>query len=174
MNMQGKKNIIDVLNLLMFGALACFILQGCMVSLSQKFVSKYGNEKFDEFTNKGIAVRGHDSRNVLLLFVSDDLENAENKGPYIVGIDKNSTLIKKTDLHLMTDTSNVDTSILNKLALKFMEYHVQKLSVDKKGNVYIGLRSNERPDLIYFSDLKYKTDMYKQWKHIKDNWYESP
>jgi hypothetical protein len=137
-------------------------------------VNKNEYQSFAEFTNKGIVIRSYDSLGVLLLFVNNDLEHAGSKGPYIISIDKRSVSIKHTDLHLMTDTSNVDTSLLNRLALKFIDYDVQKLSVDKKGNVYVGLRSNERVDLVRFSELQYKTNIYEKWKHVKDNWYEHP
>ena len=74
----------------------------------------------------------------------------------------------------MKDSINIDRNALDQLAMEFLKYHVHLLKVDKTGNVYVSLRTNERPTLIRFSDEKYITEIYKNdWKKIKDNWFES-
>jgi len=141
---------------------------------NKDFVNKYFNENFENFKNKGVVIRGYDNERNPMLFISSDLEKASENGPYIVTIDSKTSTIKKTSCHLMKDSINTDRNALDQLAMEFLKYHVHLLKVDKAGNVYVSLRTNERPTLIRFSDEKYITETYKNdWEKIKDNWFES-
>lgn len=140
---------------------------------NKNFINKYLNENFDNFKNKGVVIRGYDEERNPMLFISSDLENASENGPYIVIIDGKTSTIKKASCHLMKDSISINRNSLNQLAIEFLKYRVRLLRVDKAGNVYVSLQSNERPTLIRFSDEKYITELYREgWKRIKDNWYE--
>jgi hypothetical protein len=140
---------------------------------NKDFVNKYFNESFENFKNKGVVVRGYDNERNPMLFISIDLEKASENGPYIVTIDSKESTIKKTSCHLMKDSINIDRNALDQLAMEFLKYHVQLLRVDKAGNVYVSLSTNEWPTLIRFSNEKYITETYENdWKKIKSNWFE--
>ena len=138
---------------------------------NRDFVSKYQNKNFDNFKNTWIVIRGYNEEGNPIVFMAYD---SSKDGPYIVTIDSKTNTIKKTSCHLMKDSINIDRNALDQLAMEFLKYHVYLLRVDKAGNVYVSLRTNERPTLIRFSDEKYITETYKNdWKRIKDNWFES-
>jgi len=138
---------------------------------NKDFVNKHLNESFDNFKDTWIVIRGYDEERNPIVFMSKD---TSNDGPYIVTIDSKTSTIKKTSCHLMKDSINIDRNALDQLAMEFLKYHVHLLKVDKAGNVYVSLQTNERPTLIRFSDEKYITETYKNdWKKIKDNWFES-
>ena len=167
--MINIRTINIIIILLFFG---CMLIS-CQIRQFETFVDKHGTENFNEFRNKGFAIRNYDESNNAVVFISSDLNRADVNGPYIVSIDESSRVIKKTDLTLSL-SKNIDTNELNALALKFMEFKVQKLSVDSNGNIFIGIKSNDRADLIYFSDDNYRIRAYKNWKRLSGNWYRSP
>lgn len=144
---------------------------GCTANRSRQFVGKYERENFSDFGNKSVYIRGGDGGDVLDLFVSTDLENARHIGPYIVSVNKRSKVVVSSGKHLLGDSVLVDTAALQQLAIKFLNYEVVALAVDKNKNVYVGLKSNEKFDLVRFSDLQYKDANYRDWKHIQANWY---
>jgi hypothetical protein len=70
------------------------------------------------------------------------------------------------------DTANINKKLLNNLAIDFLSYNVESLKVDSNQNVFIGLISREKPDLVRFSNEKYKTIYYNDgWVKVKGNWY---
>ena len=74
----------------------------------------------------------------------------------------------------MRDTcSTFDSTAIKKLELKFLDYKIFSLSVDENKNVFIRLtESDQPPSLIRFSETKFISEKDKDWKKIKDNWYE--
>lgn len=141
-------------------------------SYNIEFIKKHGTETFGDFINTGIAVRNFDANGNIILFIGD-LQNTNINGPYIVKIDTIRDIIIETSCKLLKDSSLVDKEKFNDLALKFMSYDINYLKVDTNNNVFINVMYNERPSLIRFSNLKYKTGIYKEdWKLISSNWYE--
>lgn len=139
----------------------------------KKFVEQYSNENFESFKNTSLFIRSVASNGGKIIFAYDETISSElNNGAYVITIDESKKEIKNTSCHLMKDSLIADRKKLDKLAIKFIEYPVGYLSVDSNSNVLINQKVNESPDLIRFSDLKYKTDKYKEWKQLKDNWYE--
>lgn len=162
----------------MMRLLTIFFLQlftlSCNSSMDKNkdFVDKYNNENFNDFINTAIHFRSSDNQGGLIIFANDNKQPDLNNGVYIITIDKEKETIKKTDCTLLKDSSIIDKRRLENLALKFLKYPINFLSVDKHSNVLINLKANERPNLIRFADIKYKTNEYKDWVLIKDNWYQ--
>ncbi|HEU4609591.1 MAG TPA: hypothetical protein VFS31_15845 [Chitinophagaceae bacterium] len=130
------------------------------------------DEDFSVFTNRAVYARGEDDKHLLILFIDNDLSADKNESPYIVSIDPGLKKVVKTSSHLMIDTTGIDKTLLKNLAIHFLDYNVESLKVDTNGNVFIGLISTEKPDLIRFSSDKYKTAYYKEgWVRLRGNWY---
>ena len=146
----------------------------CSESGYKKFINKYNAEDFSPYINTGIVIRGHDNKDhSLVLFIDIDLYGVKNDGPYIVRINKESRKVIGTSTHLMADTSNLDSLLLQKLALKFVTYHINSLKVDLKGNVFIGIENSDKPDLIRFATKSGMPDYNRNdWVKMKDNWYK--
>ena len=136
-----------------------------------KFANKYRNEDFTQFTNIGLAIRCY-CKEGITIYISDKLDSKERRYPYMVIFNEGEESIKKTTCTMLKDSCAFDTIKLNKLALIFLKYHVEKLSVDKDNNVFIGIGSSEGANLVRFSDNKYVKDEYKKdWYSLDDNWY---
>jgi hypothetical protein len=139
----------------------------------KKFVEQYKDENFEVFKNTSMFIRGAASDGGEIVFAYDEpISSTLNNGAYVITIDDTRKKIKNTSCHLMKDSTVVDKKKLERLVIKFIEYPISYLGVDSSNNVFINLKINESPDLIRFSDLKYKTEKYKNWKQIKGNWYE--
>lgn len=157
------------------GAILTILFCGCFSqkNMSSDFIKKYGGENFAEFNNTSIFVRSSINDSDEIIFAYDDkLDPKLNNGAYVITLNRVQKKIKNASCHLMKDSTIVNKEKLEKLALKFIEYQIGYLSVDSSSNVLINIRANKSPNLIRFSDMKYKTEKYKDWKLIKDNWYE--
>ena len=152
------------------------LLVGCNIQDNESFVKKYENEDFNAFVNTGIHHRGVDEFGDPVLFVSDDLKNANRKGPIIIVVNRKTNSIKETSFKLSKDSLNVDQIRLHQLALKFLKYKVFSLMVDSDNNVFLRLSETDNPTLARFSDPKFITtaDSFKgNWKHLKGSWYKT-
>ncbi|MBS0030027.1 hypothetical protein ACTJJ0_21310 [Chitinophaga sp. 22321] len=153
-------------------AILFLALCSCGTRRQEQFVDKYADADFTAFINKCVYFRGRDKEQLLILFVDNDLSEEKNDGPFIVYVDEDSKKVVKTSTVLMKDTININKTSLERLAIHFLSYHVRSLKVDTNGNVFIGLLNEEKPDLIRFSDEKYRTGFYKEgWSKVKGNWY---
>jgi len=140
----------------------------------RKFVEQYKDENFEVFKNTSMFIRSAASDGGKIIFAYDEpISSTLNNGAYVITIDDTRKKIKNTSCHLMKDSTVVDKEKLERLVIKFIEYPISYLGVDSSNNVFINLKVNESPDLIRFSDLKYKTEKYKNWKRVKENWYEN-
>ena len=140
---------------------------------NKEFVKKHKDENFDAFINTSFLIRSIDEKGNLIVFVSTDFENAYNEGPYIMTVEKGTGRIIDTSFRLRKDSINFKKDDINSLVLKFLEYNVYSLAVDKSGNVYFRLREAEKPTLIRFSDSNRMNEEYrKNWRKIEGNWYE--
>lgn len=139
----------------------------------EKFVEQYNDENFEAFKNTSMFIRSSASNGGEIIFAYDEpISSTLNNGAYVITIDEIKKEIKNTSCHLMKDSTIVDKKKLEMLAIKFIEYPICYLGVDSSNNVFINLKANESPDLIHFADLKYKTEKYKNWKQVRENWYE--
>ncbi|MBO9732283.1 MAG: hypothetical protein J7623_26815 [Chitinophaga sp.] len=155
-------------------AVLFFPLFSCSSRQQEVFVKKYGHGDFTAFTNRCVYFRGRDKERSLILFIDNDLSVSGSNGPFIVYVNRDLKTVVKTSTRLMADTTNIDKVLLQQLAIRFLSYKVNILKVDTLGNVFIGLLNSERPDLIRFSNEKYKTIYYKDgWSNVKENWYRS-
>jgi len=146
-------------------------MQSCKTNDARDFVNKHHNDDFNQFANTGFILRTFDEGNPVV-FVSTNLANAYNQGPYIITVDaKDKSIIKENKTLMGHDSSFVNRDEIMGLTNKFLNYEIRWLSVDTIGNVFIGLSNIEKPDLIRFSNLRYKTEEYSDWKHIQDMWY---
>lgn len=160
----------------LFSSFALLVLNSCvgdMEKYNAEFVNKYENENFDAYINTSFLIRSGDMEGNLVIFISIDFKNAANKGPYVVTVEKETGVIKKTSIDLISDSVSFDKEAIHKLLADFLKYKVYSLSVDENRNIYVRLREADRPTLIRFSDMKYKIEQYKDWKQIKGNWYEN-
>ncbi len=151
------------------------LLVSCSYQDNNSFIKKYENEDFSPFINTGIHIRGNDEVGDPILFISDDLENADKKGPVIVIVSRNKKSIKQISFNLSKDSLNVDQVKLKQLALKFLNYKVFSLMVDANNNVFLRLKESDKPTLARFSHQKFVTtaDVFKgKWKLLKGSWYE--
>jgi hypothetical protein len=138
---------------------------------NKAFIEKYEKENFDAFINTSVFVRSKDKDGDIMVFVGD-LEKEECGAPFIVTVYQESKKVKSTSRHLLKDTCEVDEERMIKLALKYREYGIGFLKVYENRNAFFNVVEAERPTLIRFSDMKYKTEEYKDWKQVKGNWYE--
>ena len=161
---------------ILFGSLLLVVLANCSSGsdgCNLAFVKKNDKYNWDLFSNTAISTRGTDANDNPVYFVSPDLRNASKSGPYIVTLSKKTGEVLKTSCHLMSDSTNFNKSKMNALVLSFVKIEIQTLKVDESGNVFININNPERPNLVKFSDLKYKTGQYeKDWKNVKGLWYE--
>lgn len=156
------------------------LLMGCnsKAETNRKFVMYYEKENFDEFKNSSFLIRSGDNSGGIIIFAYDyglytDTVNNPNVHPYIITIDRRSLQIKRTSCHLMnSDSTEINKEKLEKLSQRFLKYNINSLKVDSNKNVIISLRYDERPNLIRFSNLKFKSSRYDSWEHVKDNWYQ--
>ena len=140
----------------------------------ESFVSKYNSESFDVFKNKGFVIRGYDEMHNPIVFISYDLKKSFENSPYMVICNKNEQSVIETGSYLIKDTSLFNKLELNKLALKFLTYNISLLQVDIEGNVFIGMRSNEMPDLARLHNYESLNNVHKiKWKRLRENWYIS-
>ena len=142
--------------------------------INKKFVLKYGKENFDEFRNTAFLIRSSDYNGGIIIFAYDYRlnPNSDTIRPYIITVDEKSSQIKNISCHLMKDSTKVDRKGLEKLEFRFRKYPIQSLYVDSNNNVLINLKYGDRPNLIKFSELKFKSNRYDGWEQIKDNWYQ--
>jgi len=138
------------------------------------FVSSYQDEDFTTFTNSYVHIRGRDSNGDLIIFAGSDIEG-ECKSPLVITIDEGTKEIISTNNHLNLNEGNckADEEKMNKLALEFLEYKVGFIHVDKNNNAFFILNGEDRPNLVRFSNIKYKTSDFKDWRSIGKNWYQS-
>jgi hypothetical protein len=163
----GKK-IIAFITLLTMNSCFSNIEEG-----NKRFVEKHYNDNFNAFINTGFLIRSEDGEGNLIIFISTDLKNALNKGPYVVTVEKETGVIKKTSTHLMSDSNDFNREALHKLLPLFLTYKIYSIAVDSNQNVYVRVMKADKPTLVRFSNKKYITEQYKDWKRVKGNWYEN-
>lgn len=155
------------------------LLSGCSMdgkSGNMKFVVQYESENFDDFANRSFFVRDFDREGNPIVLVLDDRLNNQRPCGLSIGfiVDKKAKTIKDVKKSMIPDSCNIDIKTSGELAVRFIEYDINRLAVDSNKNVRVIVKFKERdPDqLIRFSDLKYKTEEYKDWQQVKGNWYE--
>jgi hypothetical protein len=137
----------------------------------QKFVKKYRDEDFSKFKNIGLAIRSY-GRNGITIYISDELDKGLRKYPYMITFYGDAESVKNTSCRSVKDSCAFDTVKLNRLALNFLKYDISKLMVDEDNNVFIGIGSSERMNLVRFSDKKFIEAEYKKdWQQVNDYWY---
>jgi len=104
-------------------SIALLSLISCFGShdINKEFVKKYKDENFDAFINTSFLIRSIDKKGNLIIFVSTDLENAYNEGPYVVTAEKETGLIIDTSFQLMKDSIDFNKEAIHNLVLKFLE-----------------------------------------------------
>ncbi len=135
------------------------------------FVNKHGQENYEAFNNISIIFRGLDSNGNVIIFISR-LDDSKDNGPYIVTIDKQSMKVISTDYKLMTDTINFDFPKFENLAIKFVEYNIYQLIVDKSGNISIKVINSESQTLsrLATSD-ELNQHNKKHLRKLDEHWY---
>lgn len=149
---------------------------GCTAPMSNKdFVEKCNLENFEVFKNTSMFIRSGAHDGGIIVFAYDEtIPPSLDNGAYVIHVNDKEKRIISASCHLMKDSTIVDKKRLQQLVLKFIEYPIGYLDVDSNNNVLINLRANTSPNLVRFSDKKYKEKeaVYRNWKPIKDNWYE--
>jgi hypothetical protein len=136
-----------------------------------QFIKKHNHEDFSKFKNIGLAIRSY-GRDGITIYISDDLDKGVRKYPYMIIFHGKGKGIKNTSCNSSKDSCTFDTVKLNRLASDFLSYEISKLAVDDDNNVFIGVGSGERFNLVRFSDQKFVKDEYKtEWWQVVDNWY---
>lgn len=150
---------------------SCFNSKG---NGNKEFVEKYENENFGAFINKSFFVRGGDEDGDPIILVYDLTKKARPCDLFLgITVNNKTRTIKKINKSMLPDSCNIDEKTSCDLALKFNDYNINRLKVDENKNVYVSVIFKEGADyLIRFSDMKYKTEQYKDWKQVKGNWYE--
>jgi hypothetical protein len=140
--------------------------------INKTFVEKYENENFEDFTCKGVSIRGGNNQQGVVVLVSNSYEKVGCRAPVGVILNRETGAFKSLNRDLLGDECEIDEKEMINLALKFIEYKVAVLAVDSNKNVLINISEAEAPNLIRFSDMKYKTQKFRRWKKIKGSWYE--
>jgi len=155
--------------------LAVLLNAGCNKPDYHKvFVEKYGDENFDEFVNRSFFIRTSDREGNPIIYVFDETEQQAPCSMYFgVIVDRETRTVKSTIDDHLPDSCNINKEASAELAVKFSTYGINRLTVDSNMNVFVMVKFKEGPeDLVRFSDMKYKTEAYKDWKQVKGNWYE--
>jgi hypothetical protein len=149
-------------------------IYGCrMQPINENFVELYNTENFDKFRLTSFFVRGHNSQGERIIFAYDEeVPPVKNNGAYLIEYNIERKIITSTSCRLMKDSSIVDVKKLDSLVGKFVEYQINYLQVDSNNNVFVNVSSNEEPNLVRFSDLKYKSVKYDKWRQLSLNWFE--
>lgn len=163
-----KKSLYTLFSLYLFCG-SCNIdnyRSGCL-----QFIKKHNHKDFSKFKNTGLAIRSY-GREGITIYISDDLDKGLRKYPYMIIFYGKGKGIKSTGCNSSKDSCAFDTVKLNRLASDFLNFEISKLAVDDDNNVYIGVGSGERYNLVRFSDKKFVKDEYKTdcWQ-VVDNWY---
>jgi hypothetical protein len=157
-----------------------FILCGLISCISNiekhniNYVDKFEHENFDDFVNKSFFIRGFDKDGDPIIFVYD-LTKKTRPCDLLLGITINikTKTIKKVDKSKLPDSCNIDEKTSCDLALRFYDYNINRLKVDENRNVYLSIMFKEKADyLVRFSDMKYKTEKYKDWEQLRGNWFQ--
>lgn len=138
---------------------------------NEDFIRKYGTDNFDVFKNKSLFVRGFDEGNPIV-FIHDYTATQEPCGFVSMTISAQTK-----ELLAVKEVPQKDSCVLHfdeaacyKMALAFLAYDINYLSVDEDSNVFIKVMFEETPpDLIRFANLKDISDT--KFMQIKDNWY---
>jgi hypothetical protein len=157
------------------------ILQSCKAgdngAFNAQFVKKYGHDSFAEFAGYSLTLRSYDGNGNAIILVYNNADTGGCQFPYRVIINRKSHEVKSSNRDWV-DSNRVcliDTARMVTLALKFEQYNIAHIDIDENNNVNIKtLLFEGAPNLMRFSDLKYKTLKYKEWKHVAENWYELP
>jgi lipopolysaccharide export LptBFGC system permease protein LptF len=141
--------------------------------INENFVKLYNTENFEKFRLTTFFIRGHNSQGQSIVFAYDEkVPPVKNNGAYVIEYDIERKIISSTNCRLMKDSSIVDVNKLERLVDEFVKYQVNYLQVDSNNNVFVSVYSNEEPDLVRFSDLKYKSVKYDKWRQLNFNWFE--
>lgn len=142
------------------------------------FVKKHGHENFQKFKGFFISLRSYDwDGDPIVLIFKNPIDTGYCRFPYRVIVNHKSHEVKSADRNWLDSNSAcaIDTSLMIQQALEFVQYNITHIDIDEKNNINIKTQFFEGlPNLIHFSDMKYKTEKYKEWEHISGNWYELP
>lgn len=157
--------------------LSTFCFLGCASkNKNEAFLINYGMNNFEEFKNHSVFIRSWEERGRnACIMVINDMDTGVCRLPY--------TLILEVSTHKIVEIRNdedkhnvickIDTVKARELASKLLDYKATSIKVDSNNNVFVSLTNEERPiELIRSSDNKLVKDKYKNYKLIKDNWYE--
>ncbi len=144
-------------------------------SKEKAFLAQYEYEDFSQFNSTSTFIRGLDSeRNPIVMIDAATLvEDTVDVGLYTVTLDKNSNQIIRSRWTLTEDVVNVDTMMLQQLAISFIQYNISRLIVDDQGNVFVYLKDVENPSLARFineNELQ-KHNGESMWINIRHDWY---
>lgn len=163
--------------ILLISIMCTFFLTKCSMTSemsNELFVEKYQHENFDVFLNKSFFIRDIDINKNPIVLAYDYKDSEKPCGFLSIIVDKDSNIIKSTTSILNSDNCYIEISKeIEFLAIKFVALNINRLRVDSNRNVFISILPGENVSrLIYFSDLKYKTEEYRKWRLISGNWYE--
>lgn len=138
---------------------------------NEDFIRKYGTDNFEAFKNKSFFVRGFDEGNPIV-FINDYAATQKPCGfvsMTIAAQTKELLTVKQIPKHDSCVLA-FDKAVYHKLALAFLAYNINYLSVDEDLNVFIKVLFEESPpDLVRFDKLNNISDT--KFRQIKDNWY---
>lgn len=146
-------------------------------SLTQEFISKYGNSDFMEFKNYDVFVRSYEERgkNACVMIMSSK-DTGVCGLPYTLIIEKQSFRILETRKNDREGQQcKLDTVIAKKLAVELLKMNINGIGVDSNNNVFVNIKFSDEigAELIKFSDEKFIADVHKKnYKPVEGNWYE--
>ncbi|MES2381767.1 MAG: hypothetical protein V4538_12040 [Bacteroidota bacterium] len=159
--------------------ITCFLLlslfQNCSsnkeATPNEDFIRKYGTDNYDVFKNKSFSVRGFDEGNPIV-FIRDYAATQQPCGLVSMTISSQTK-----ELLAVKEVPQKDSCVLSfdkaayyNLAIAFLKYDINYLSVDSDLNVFIKTLFVETPpDLVQFASPKNIADT--KFVQIKDNWY---
>ena len=94
------------------------------------FVEKYGDENFDDFADRSFFIRNFDRGGNPIIYVFDETEQQAPCGMFFgVIVDRETRTVKSTIDDHLPDSCNIDKEVSAKLAVRFSEYDINRLTV---------------------------------------------
>jgi len=137
------------------------------------FIDRYADEDFSNMLGLDVFVRSYPNayNDVYAVFVND-MENAPKEGPFIVEFDAETKEIRSTSSKLVENKSAIDEARLKNAAMRFMDYGVQRLSIQKNGNAFIWIdNSSGTADFVKLGDGNSIEDLEGRWIKSTGRWY---
>ncbi|HMJ70333.1 MAG TPA: hypothetical protein VK508_15620 [Cyclobacteriaceae bacterium] len=144
-----------------------FVAFACSGDPDKEFISRAGNEDFDQYLGYYVHYRGPGPGNPVYMFGRAD----DNCGPLVVTVSANENIVLQVKSHLRTDCGPaIDTMICKDLVNEYLKLGIVSLSVGKDSVVEVNTDELEGYDLIRLP-VSVSPGRFSDFVPIEGRWY---